>query len=46
MEGAGKRKERLVNVCSPLVADAQSAESMKPSKGSLNDPSPSAAPFA
>jgi hypothetical protein len=45
-EGAGKRKEGLVNVCPLLMADAQSAESMKPSKCSLNDPSPSAEPFA
>jgi hypothetical protein len=36
-ERAGKSKERLMNICSSLIADAQSPETIKPSKSSLND---------
>jgi hypothetical protein len=45
-EGAGKRKERLMDVCSPLMTDAQSAKTVKPPKSALDDPTPSAEPFA
>jgi hypothetical protein len=46
MIGAGKRKKGLVDVCSSLMTDAQSGKTMKPLEGTLNDPSPSAKPFA
>jgi hypothetical protein len=35
-----------VNVGAPFMTDAQSPETMKPSKGPLNDPMPSTEPFA
>jgi pimeloyl-ACP methyl ester carboxylesterase len=45
-ERAGKRKERLMDVCSSLMTDAQSAKTVKPPKGALDDPTPSTEPFA
>jgi hypothetical protein len=36
----------MMNVCAALVADAQSAKAMKPTKGAFNDPTPAAKPFA
>jgi hypothetical protein len=35
-----------VHVCSPLMSDAQSAEAVEPTQGSLDDPTPSTKPFA
>jgi hypothetical protein len=34
-----------MNVCAALVANAQSAKAMKPTKGALSDPTPAAKPF-
>jgi hypothetical protein len=34
-----------MDVCSPLVPNAQSAKAVQPSQGALNDPAPSAEPF-
>lgn len=38
-------EERLVDICSSLMADAQSPETMKLSKSSLHDPTPSTEPL-
>jgi hypothetical protein len=35
-----------MNICAAFVADPQSAKSVQPSKGSLDDPTPAAKPFA
>jgi hypothetical protein len=35
-----------MDVCSPLVPDAQSAEAVEPTQGSLDDPTPPSKPFA
>lgn len=35
-----------MDVCSPLVPYAQSAKAVKPTQGTLDDPPPSAEPFA
>ena len=46
-ERAGKSKERaLVEVCSSLMSYAQSAKAVEPTQGALDDPPPSAEPFA
>jgi hypothetical protein len=35
-----------MNICTALVTDPQSAKSVKPPKGSFDDPTPAAKPFA
>jgi hypothetical protein len=45
-ERAGQQEKSLMDIRTALVADPQSAKSMKPPKGSFDDPAPVAKPFA
>lgn len=46
MKEQAREKEGLVDVRSPLMTDTQSAKTVKPPEGALNDPTPSIEPFA
>jgi hypothetical protein len=45
-ERACQQEKGLMNICTALVTDPQSAKSVKPPKGSFDDPTPAAKPFA